>query len=89
MAELVRFFYLKIISHRVTQRKNAVLQRLFSEKLCGFYFNNVIDQLRYGANEILICKPPRVVVIGGELDIFGSTLLWSKYNFILMRLLNT
>jgi len=29
-------------------------------------------------NEMRICNPALVVVIGGELDILGTTLRWSK-----------
>jgi hypothetical protein len=43
----------------------------------------------YCASEIRICTPARVVVMGGEVDIFGSTRLCSKYNFKLTRLLIT
>ena len=43
----------------------------------------------YCASAILICNPALVVVIGGAVDIFGITLLWSKYNLILTRLFNT
>jgi len=32
----------------------------------------------YCANEILICIPALVLVIGGAVEIFGSTLLCSK-----------
>jgi hypothetical protein len=53
-----------------------------------FYFLMYL-LLYYCASEILICIPPRVVVMGGEVEIFGSTRRCSKYSFTLTRLLTT
>jgi hypothetical protein len=72
------------VSYKLLNKKSEAPGMYRGLHFFYFYFLSF-----YCASEIRICTPPRVVVMGGEVEIFGSTRRCSKYNFKLTRLLIT